>query len=173
MKENNNMNNKVKLIAVAILVVLTGYTIFINKPTEDAEMDLNIVDTTLDINETSELTALPDAVENETTSNRYLEYTEDNLTNNAATKRVLFFYASWCPTCQPVNKELSEATSIPEDVTVLRVNYNDTDTDEKEKELAEKYQVTYQHTFVQIDSDGNEVTKWNGGGLKELLANIK
>jgi thioredoxin-related protein len=53
------------------------------------------------------------------------------------------------------------------------VNYNDTATDQAEKELAKKYGVTYQHTFVQIDAEGNEVTKWNGGKIEELLHNIR
>ena len=56
---------------------------------------------------------------------------------------------------------------------VLRVNYNDPDTDQEEKELAKKYGITYQHTYVQIDSAGKELTKWNGGGAAELLVNIK
>lgn len=94
--------------------------------------------------------------------------------STAQGRRVLFFYASWCPTCKPVDQKLSENISkIPADVTVLRVNYNDPDTDQAEKELAQKYGVTYQHTFVQVDAQGNEVTKWNGGSLDELLQNIK
>ena len=40
-------------------------------------------------------------------------------------------------------------------------------------DLAKKYGITYQHTFVQIDSQGKEVTKWNGGQTDELAANIK
>jgi hypothetical protein len=56
---------------------------------------------------------------------------------------------------------------------VIRVNYNDPDTDATEKELAKKYGITYQHTFVQIDSTDQVVTKWNGGRLKELLSNLK
>ncbi len=53
------------------------------------------------------------------------------------------------------------------------MNYNDPDTDQEEKDLAKKYRVTYQHTFVQIDSQENEVTKWNGGQLEGLLANLQ
>jgi hypothetical protein len=62
---------------------------------------------------------------------------------------------------------------IPADVTLFRVNYNDTDTDQEEKDLAKQYAVTYQHTFVQIDEGGKEVTRWNGGQMPELLENIK
>jgi hypothetical protein len=57
-------------------------------------------------------------------------------------------------------------------VTIIRVNYNDSDTDPAEEALADEYGVTYQHTFVQIDENGNEVAKWNGGEIEELLERI-
>ena len=41
------------------------------------------------------------------------------------------------------------------------------------EDLQMKYGVTYQHTFVQIDTDGNALTKWNGGGTAELLTKVK
>ncbi len=105
---------------------------------------------------------------------RYVEYTKAALDSAATTKRVLFFYASWCPTCIPADADFKENSSIlPADVTVIRVNYNDPQTDQDEEALADKYGITYQHTFVEIDEQGNEVTKWNGGQTIELLKNIK
>lgn len=104
----------------------------------------------------------------------YVEYGPGVLEGSEATKRVLFFYASWCPLCKPADAEFRDRMSeIPAGVTVIRVNYNDPGTDQAEKDLATKYGVTYQHTFVQIDQDGNTVTKWNGGKLAELQKNIK
>lgn len=104
----------------------------------------------------------------------YVEYGPGVLEGSKATKRVLFFYASWCPFCKPADAEFRDRMSeIPAGVTVIRVNYNDPGTDQAEKDLAAKYGVTYQHTFVQIDQDGNVVTKWNGGKLAELQKNIK
>lgn len=86
----------------------------------------------------------------------------------------MFFFASWCPTCKPTDLDLkANSSEIPSDVTVIRVNYNDPETDQIEKDLAKKYGVTYQHTFVQIDGQGNEITKWNGGKTAELLAKLK
>lgn len=105
---------------------------------------------------------------------RYVEYSKEVLDKAADSRRVLFFYANWCPTCRPADKNFSENVSkIPQDLTLIRVNYNDSDTDNEEKDLAKKYNVTYQHTFVQIDSTGKEIKKWNGGQIEELLANIK
>ncbi len=105
---------------------------------------------------------------------RYVEYSKASLDKAGNNRRVLYFYASWCPTCKPADADLeANKDRIPNDVTVIRVNYNDPETDQEEKELAKKYGITYQHTFVQIDSQGNEVTKWNGGKTDELIAKIK
>ena len=105
---------------------------------------------------------------------RYVQYSKSALDNASGNRRVLFFYASWCPICKPADANFTQNVSkIPEDVTLIRVNYNDPETDQEEKDLAKKYGITYQHTFVQIDNAGNEITKWNGGQIDELLANIK
>lgn len=107
-------------------------------------------------------------------SARYVAYSKAIFDQTADKRRVLYFYANWCPICRPTDANFKENVSkIPEDVVVIRVNYNDTDTDQEEKDLAKKYVIPYQHTFVQIDANGNPVTKWNGGKIDELLANIK
>lgn len=107
-------------------------------------------------------------------SSRYVEYSRSALDSASNNRRVLYFYASWCPTCRPADADFKANTSkIPEDLTVIRVNYNDPETDQEEKDLAKKYGITYQHTFVQIDGQGKEIMKWNGGKINELLANIK
>lgn len=105
---------------------------------------------------------------------KYTFYTPEVMSQAAKGRRVLFFFAAWCPTCKAADTEfMANVAQIPEDVTVIKVNYNDSQTDEQEKELAKKYDITYQHTFVQIDAEGKEITKWNGGDINELLTNIK
>lgn len=105
-------------------------------------------------------------------SERYLTYSEENLkkaTENNG-KAIVFFHAGWCPSCQAAEKELKEKWSeVPQDVTILKTDY-DTST-----ELKAKYGITMQDTWVQVNSQGNEITKWNSGGegLKTLLANLK
>ncbi len=104
----------------------------------------------------------------------YVPYSNDSFTQSASTRRILFFYASWCPTCVPADSDFTKNVAmLPTDVTLIRVNYNDSDTNADEKALAIKYGITYQHTYVQIDAQGNEVAKWNGGATKELLDKIK
>jgi len=107
-------------------------------------------------------------------SSRYVEYSKTAFDKVTSARRVLFFYASWCPTCRPADANFrANETKIPEDVTLIRVNYNDPETDQEEKDLAKKYGISYQHTYVQIDGTGKEITKWNGGQIDELLTNIK
>ena len=113
-------------------------------------------------------------IDDKMASSRYVQYSKSELDSASNNRRILFFYASWCPTCKPADTNFTQNESkIPEDVTLIRVNYNDPETDQEEKELAKQYGITYQHTFVQIDSTGKEVTKWNGGQIDELLSNIK
>lgn len=107
-------------------------------------------------------------------NSRYVPYSKAVYDTSADKRRVLYFYATWCPSCKVANEDFTaNPNKIPEDVIVIRTNYNDPDTDQEEKNLAKKYGITYQHTFVQVDSDGKEITKWNGGKTDELLANIK
>ena len=104
---------------------------------------------------------------------KYVEHSQNALESARSKRRVLFFYANWCPTCRPVDSEIrSRLSDIPEDVVVIRVNYNDNETDQNEEALAEKYGVTYQHTFVIIDENDNEIKKWNGGGLDRIISEL-
>ncbi len=82
---------------------------------------------------------------------------------------VLFFHASWCPSCRGLNSSIeSNLKLIPEGVTILKTDYD------KETELKKKYGVTSQHTLVQVDKDGNLVKKWSGSpSLADLVSEIK
>jgi thiol-disulfide isomerase/thioredoxin len=70
---------------------------------------------------------------------------------------VLFFHADWCPTCQATEKDLTEnAAAIPAGLTVVKVDYD------TENDLRQRYGVTNQHTFVQVDATGAEIKKFAG-----------
>ena len=151
------MNNTTVLVGVAI-IVLGGWLFIANQnsqQTEQVEVDQEKV------------------VMVESNSSRYVEYSKTVLDQSVNKRRVLYFYATWCPTCKVANDDFTaNQNKIPEDVVVIRVNYNDPNTDQEEKELAQKYGITYQHTFVQIDAQANQITKWNGGGVDELVGKI-
>jgi len=82
---------------------------------------------------------------------------------------VLFFHASWCPSCRALNGDIEKNVgAIPAGVTILKTDYD------KETELKKKYGVTTQHTLVQVDKDGNLIKKWSGGSkLENLLSQVQ
>jgi thiol-disulfide isomerase/thioredoxin len=80
---------------------------------------------------------------------------------------VLFFHATWCPSCRSAREEFTKRSADLKSVNLILVDYDNS------KDLQKKYGITYQHTFVQIDENGDAIAKWNGGATDELLSNIK
>jgi thiol-disulfide isomerase/thioredoxin len=94
-------------------------------------------------------------------------YKESTGTPVSGMKNVLFFHASWCPTCRAADANIkANLLSIPSGLTIHQVDYDSS------TELKKKYGVTYQHTFVQVDESGTLIKKWSGGGLDEIKAEI-
>jgi len=77
-------------------------------------------------------------------------------------KVVLFFAATWCPTCQRADKNL-KASGVPAGLTVVKADYDD------ERELKKTYGVTVQHTFVQVDAAGKQLAKFSGQDTAEAI----
>lgn len=91
---------------------------------------------------------------------KYVAYSETAL---AAAEKVpqgdtiLYFHANWCPICQVLDPDITKNISkLPVGLTILKVDYD------KETALKKKYGVTYQHTFVQVDPNGNKLKLWSG-----------
>lgn len=99
----------------------------------------------------------------------YESYAPEKLAYTETGNAVLFFQASWCPTCRALDKDIKENLSnIPADLKILTVDYDNS------QELKQKYGVTTQHTLVQVDKDGNMISKWSGSPtLLSLVAQIK
>ncbi|SRR3989339_195124 len=101
-------------------------------------------------------------------SSRYINYSKTSFDQMYDKKRVYFFHANWCPTCKSANEEfIQNINKIPDDVVLFKTDYD------TEKELKTQYGITYQHTFVFVDSQGKEIKKWNGGAITELISNTK
>ena len=96
----------------------------------------------------------------------YETYSANKL--EAGKTNVLFFAASWCPSCQSLDKELkSTSNDIPEDLNILQVDYDDN------RDLRSKYEVRIQHTLVQVDQNGEKINSWTGSrDLEDILSEI-
>jgi thioredoxin 1 len=99
----------------------------------------------------------------------YETYAPGKLTQVQTGDVILFFHASWCPSCRSLSADIEKNLSaIPSGVRILKVDYD------TESELKKKYSVTNQHTLVQVDATGSMVKKWSGSPtLMSLVAEIK
>lgn len=161
-----NNSNKILSVLVVITILAGGMYFFTRESSQNAPSMVK--------KDPPEVMVKEEAMVKNEIKTGYPQFTKSVLDQSMGGRRVLFFYANWCPTCKAANANFEQSlTKIPADVTLIRVNYADSDTDQEEKDLAKEYGITYQHTFVQIDTDGKEMAKWNGGQIEELLSNIK
>ncbi len=86
----------------------------------------------------------------------YTTYDENAVSLSAADTNILFFHATWCPTCRGLDSDISSnMANIPDGVAIYKVDYDTAVA------LRQKYGVTTQHTLVEIDDKGNLLQKWN------------
>lgn len=99
----------------------------------------------------------------------YEAYTPEKLAFAETGNVVLFFSASWCPSCRALDKDIKgNLSNIPIDLRILEIDYDNS------QELKQKYGVTTQHTLVQVDKDGNMISKWSGSPtLSSLISQVK
>lgn len=99
----------------------------------------------------------------------YTPYDQKLIANAATGKVVIFFHASWCPTCQALDADIrAHLSDIPSNVTILKADY-DTST-----ALKKKYGVVLQSTYVQVDKNGNEIQKWSDTpSFAEFMSHIR
>lgn len=98
----------------------------------------------------------------------FTSYSPDNVSNASTENVVIFFAADWCPSCQVLKRDIeANESSIPANLTILEANYDD------EVDLKKTHGVTYQHTMVQVDKDGNQLKKWSGGfNLDDIASEV-
>lgn len=151
-----------RYVAALILVSLVGgglYYISVSSTATPTESFIKV----------EEVGTAGSAITDEMERGQYIPYSQDAIKLAETGDVVLFFRASWCPTCRGVDADIkAHLKDIPKGVTILDVNYDDSSA------LKAKYGVTYQHTFVQVAADGTQLAKWQGSPtLAALLGNIK
>ncbi len=68
---------------------------------------------------------------------------------------VIFFHATWCPTCRQMEKDIiSDLENFPAGTNILKADYDTVDA------LKKEYDVKIQSTVVVLDEDGEVV--WQG-----------
>ena len=103
-------------------------------------------------------------------SQSYITYDQYQASKDkyADSKVVLFFNAKWCPACRAINEALtSDPGKIPAKTTVVSVDYD------QHTNLRQRYGVTTQHTFVQIDTNGEETRQWVSTSVDALLKELQ
>lgn len=154
------MNKNIGIILGIVIVVIVGI-VYSSTRKEDVAMVKDSTDSNVMIKEDSDAMMA---------SGSYESYAPEKVALASLTHDVvLFFRASWCPTCRAVDRDIkANLSKIPSDLAILDVNYDDSSS------LKQKYGVTYQHTFVQVDKDGNLIKKWSGSStLSALVAEVK
>lgn len=86
----------------------------------------------------------------------------------AGGRTVLFFHAPWCPTCRAAEKDvLARTAELPPGLVIVKVDYDGA------TELKQRYGVTRQSTFVQVDGEGRELARFQDAtSVDAILARL-
>lgn len=171
--------SKTSIIAVVaglFLVGLVGFNVLVADGSEDNPVVTSIRDDETETTtkaeaqpSTSESKAVVDETVDQAISlGTFTDYSEAEFTS--AVERndriVLSFSADWCSTCQALKRNLNNGV-IPDGLTILELDYD------TEDEMKQMYGVTFQHTLVEIDANGNSVKKWAGSpDIEAILAEL-
>ncbi|MCR4368871.1 MAG: thioredoxin family protein [archaeon] len=123
----------------------------------------------------SDATGKGDSMEGEAMAkNEYKRYSKAQFDATIAQGRpiMLEFYADWCPNCaqqKPVNEEAFAGGKMPQNSVGFFVHYKDTSENDEDRDAARMHGITYQHTRIFIDAQGNTVSKKTGYSSEEQL----
>lgn len=160
------MRNKTIVLMLAIVLVagIAGLGFMaLQEPDSDSTNQLN---NSIADNTDNDTTVTEGGLDNDShdASGQFVAYDPSLLSNAEDGDVVLFFSAGWCPTCRAFKADLTEnLQNIPPDLTILELDF-DTELD-----LRQQYGVTYQHTYVQVDADGNELKQWSASPTLEYM----
>lgn len=153
---------KIALISIAVLVLILGVGYLTTNSDTATTRQTSVASTapTPTANEetssdTAESTIQPDTPDTPmgATAGTYTSYDAEQIAESDADHILLFFHATWCPSCRALDQDITEnAANIPPDTEIYTLDY-DIETD-----LKREYGITTQHSVIEIDSDGNAVS---------------
>ncbi len=160
------MNKNIALILGIVVIAGFGFFIFSGNKVENSELMQKKIESKMGEKDESVTMATEEVVAQ---AGSYIAYAPEKIAMAETGDVVLFFHASWCPSCRALNSDIEKNVStIPSRVTILKTDYD------QEVELKKKHGVTTQHTLVQVDKDGNLIKKWSGGSkLENLISQIQ
>jgi thiol-disulfide isomerase/thioredoxin len=175
------MNKKALIIVVVVLglAVIGGGVIYANNQNEKKEQEKMAMekkseaeammkkDESVAMEKENDAMVKDEAMEKHGSYITLADYNA-NISKYTDSEKVYFFHASWCSICQGIDKEINtDMSKIPAGVTIIKTDF-DSSTD-----LRQKYGVTTQYTFVQVDSNGNEIAQWSATNLDKAIEGIK
>lgn len=96
-----------------------------------------------------------------TVESGYINYDASKVANAEFGKVILFFHASWCPSCKGLDTDIkNNVKNIPVDTLIMKVDFD------SNPDLKSKYKVNSQHTLVQVSSNGDLIK--SNPGLSQL-----
>jgi len=113
--------------------------------------------------------AMTDEVVDMNTPGSFTDYDANSLALAENGTVVLFFHASWCPSCRGLEDDINaNLSAIPDNTHIVKVDYDEA------TELKRTYSVTRQHTMVVVDQNGTELRKLTGlsSTLNQLVSQI-
>lgn len=158
---------------ILILVVIALVVFFVTRNNSDEvvmdevsmdETSQEVLDTNFQEGENMDQVVMDESQNNLVISGGYESYDAGKLAFANEGTVVVFFRASWCPSCKALDENIkANMNIIPENLLILDVNYD------TENQMKQKYGVTTQHTLVQVDAEGNLIQKWSGGSTLESI----
>lgn len=139
-------------IAVAIVAAIVAVVLFAPPTAPDAAPPASDTPTTESTPTRAATTpgATPGASPGESPG-AYVEYSDEAIAQ-AEGRVLLFFHAPWCPQCRSVESDIL-AEGVPAAVTIIKIDYD------SRQDLRQRYGVTLQTTFVEVDAEGAELQK--------------
>lgn len=175
------MKNTPIIIGAFVLILGVGYLVTNNADEPTTVTQDAVTETTSETEAivTEETTATEESVMDEVSSadatatedaapGVYTAYDADAIVQSEAEHILLFFHATWCPSCKALDADIvANADSIPAGVEIYKVDY-DTST-----ALKRQYGVTTQHSIIEVTASGAaESSISHGLTLEDVLATL-